>query len=58
MLIEFDANGQSCDVLRRILKVPLATFLFLSLALLSVNLRADEVADAEALVRAGKFREA
>lgn len=58
MLIEFDANGQSRDVLRRILKVPLATFLFLSLALLSVNLRADEVADAEALVRAGKFREA
>jgi outer membrane protein len=58
MSIEFDADGQGRDAVRRILGVPVSAFLLLALAFLSVNVRADEVADAEALVRAGKFQEA
>lgn len=58
MSIEFDANRQVDDVLRRIWRAPLIVFLVLGLTAGSVTARADEVADAEALVRAGKFKEA
>jgi tetratricopeptide (TPR) repeat protein len=58
MSIEFDADGQSRDAHRRILGVPVAAFLLLAMTLLSAAVRADELADAEALVRAGKYQEA
>lgn len=58
MSIEFDANGQGRDVLRRIWRARHVAFLVLSLLALSSGARADEVADAEALVRAGKYKEA
>lgn len=58
MAIEFDANGQSGDAPRRAWLSRLRLFLISALCALPLAATADEVADAEALVRAGRYQEA